>query len=144
MWDKLGWVPFPKGPAAGGKAVADLTTEVQGIMKASPHRDVAWQYARWYQKDWQRTVLADKSQPRVASRRDLVELSRASLPAPQDLWFEMARTGVARPVFPDWNKVNTDILTKELNPVWAGEASPRQASLNAARLANEFFAANPQ
>jgi hypothetical protein len=51
---------------------------------------------------------------------------------------------VARPVFPDWNKVNADSLTKELNPGWAGEASPRQAALNAAWLADGFFAANPQ
>ena len=144
VWDKLGWAPFPRGPASGGKVVADLTTEAQGIISASKNQEAAWLYARWYQKDWQRALLEEKSQPRVASRRDLLDLSRASLPAPQDLWFEMARSGVARPVFPDWNKVNAEILNANLNPVWDGKAAPRQAALTAAKQLNDFFAANPQ
>jgi ABC-type glycerol-3-phosphate transport system substrate-binding protein len=144
VWDKMGWVPFPKGPASGGKVVADLTTEAQGIMKASKHHDAAWLYARWYQKDWQRTVLEEKSDARVASRRDLLDLSRAVLPPPQDLWFEMARNGVSRPIFPDWNKVSAEIINPGLNPVWDGQAAPRQAALTVAKQLNEFLAANPQ
>jgi ABC-type glycerol-3-phosphate transport system substrate-binding protein len=144
VWDKLGWVPFPKGPAAGGKPVADLTTESQGIMKATRRLDAAWRYCWWYEKDWQQALLERKDNPRVASRADLLPLSQASLPPPVDMWFEMAKTGVARPVFPDWNKVNTDLLTPALNPVWAGEAAPRAAATALTGQLNDFLTANPQ
>ncbi|MBI3973962.1 MAG: extracellular solute-binding protein [Chloroflexi bacterium] len=144
VWDKMGWVPFPKGPAPGGKPVADLTTEAQGIMQASKQHDTAWLYCRWYQKDWQRTRLEDKANPRVASRTDLLDLSKASLPPPQDMWFEMAKNGVARPVFPDLSAVTRDIINPALNPVWAGEAAPRAAALAVAKQLNDFFAATPQ
>jgi ABC-type glycerol-3-phosphate transport system substrate-binding protein len=144
VWDKLGWVPFPKGPAAGGKAVADLTTEVQGIMRASKKQEPAWLYARWYHKEWQRVQLADKNNPRVSSRSDMQDIARASLPPPQDLWFEMARTGVARPVYPDRAKAEGEILNPGINPVLEGESAPRAAALAVARQLNDFFAANPQ
>jgi ABC-type glycerol-3-phosphate transport system substrate-binding protein len=144
VWDKMGWVPFPKGPAAGGKAVADLTTEVQGIMKASKKQDPAWLYARWYHKDWQRVQLADKNNPRVSSRSDMQDIARASLPPPQDLWFEMAKTGVARPVYPDRAKAEGEILNPGINPVLEGEGAPRAAALAVAKALNDFFAANPQ
>jgi ABC-type glycerol-3-phosphate transport system substrate-binding protein len=144
VWDKMGWVPFPKGPAAAGTFVADLTTEAQGIMRGTKHVEACWRYCKWYQKDWQRMQLEEKSGPRVASRTDLIELSRASLPAPQDLWFEFVRMGVARPVFPDWNRVNRDILTPGLNPVFDGQQAPRIAAPAVAKQLNEFFAANPQ
>ncbi|MER3405088.1 MAG: hypothetical protein C4289_07940, partial [Chloroflexota bacterium] len=143
VWDRMGWVPFPKGPAAG-KFVADLTTEAQGIMRGTKHVEACWRYCKWYQKDWQRMQLEEKSGLRVASRTDLIELSRASLPAPQDLWFEFVRMGVARPVFPDWNRVNRDILTSGLNPVFNGQQAPRIAAPAVAKQLNEFFASNPQ
>jgi ABC-type glycerol-3-phosphate transport system substrate-binding protein len=144
VWDKLGWVPFPKGPAAGGKAVADLTTEVQGIMRASKKQEPAWLYARWYHKEWQRVQLADKNNPRVSSRSDMQDIARASLPPPQDLWFEMAKTGVARPVYPDRAKAEGEILNPGINPVLEGESAPRAAALAVAKQLNDFFAANPQ
>jgi ABC-type glycerol-3-phosphate transport system substrate-binding protein len=144
VWDKMGWVPFPKGPGAGGKAVADLTTEVQGIMRASKRQEAAWLYARWYHKEWQRLQLADKNNPRVSSRTDMQDIARASLPAPQDLWFEMAKAGVARPVFPDWNKLNGEILGPPTNAVLEGERAPRATALEVAKQVNDYFAANPQ
>ena len=144
VWDKLGWVPFPKGPAAGGTAVADLTTEVQGIMRASKKQEPAWLYARWYHMDWQRVQLADKNNPRVSSRTDMQDIARASLPPPQDLWFEMARTGVARPVYPDRAKVEGELLNPGINPVLEGEGAPRAAALAVAKQINDYFAANPQ
>jgi multiple sugar transport system substrate-binding protein len=144
VWDKMGWVPFPKGRASGAKAVADLTTEAQGIMRASKKQEAAWQYARWYHKDWQRLQLADKNNPRVASRSDLQDVARASLPAPQDLWFDMAKMGVARPVYPDRAKVEGEILNPAINPVLEGEGAPRAAALAVAKQINDYFAANPQ
>lgn len=144
VWDKMGWVPFPKGPASGGKVVADLTTEAQGIMRISKKQEASWLYCRWYHKDWQRIQLADKNSPRVSSRSDLQDVARASLPAPQDLWFEMAKNGVARPVFPDWNKVNGEILSPGINPVLEGEQAPRAAALAVAKQLNDYFVANPQ
>ena len=99
-------VPWPKGPADRGAAVADLTTEAVGIMRdAARRQDAGWLFCRWYQKDWQSAVLRDPANPtaaRVASRSDLQDVARAALPAPQDVWFELAKIGVARPVFPDW------------------------------------------
>jgi hypothetical protein len=54
-WDKS-WGGGPSGraptdPAPGGKAVADLTTEVHGIMRASKKQEPVWLYAHWYHKD---------------------------------------------------------------------------------------------
>jgi ABC-type glycerol-3-phosphate transport system substrate-binding protein len=142
-------VPWPKGPAQNGAPVADLTTEAVGIMRdgAAKGQDAAWQFCRWYQKDWQTAVLRDPANPtaaRVASRSDLQTIARAALPAPQDVWFELAKIGVARPVFPDWGKVNTEIIGPNLNPVFAGERAPREAATTAAKQLNDFFAANPQ
>jgi ABC-type glycerol-3-phosphate transport system substrate-binding protein len=144
VWDKMGWVPFPKGPTAGGKPVADLTTEVQGIMRASKKPEAAWLYARWYHKEWQRLQLADKNNPRVSSRSDLQDIARASLPAPQDIWFDMAKAGVARPVFPDSSKVDREITNPAINPVLEGEQAPRATALAVAKQVNDYFAANPQ
>jgi hypothetical protein len=142
-------VPWPKGPADKGAPVADLTTEAVGIMRegVAKGQDAAWQFCRWYQKDWQAAVLRDITNPtaaRVASRSDLQTLARAALPAPQDVWFELAKIGVARPVFPDWNKVNADIINANLNPVFAGERAPREGATTAAKLLNDYLAANPQ
>jgi multiple sugar transport system substrate-binding protein len=142
-------VPWPKGPAQGGAAVADLTTEAVAIMRegAAKRQDAAWAFCRWHQKDWQAAVLRDPANPtaaRVASRSDLQTVARAALPAPQDVWFEMARIGIARPVFPDWNKVNAEIIAPSLNPVFAGERSPREGATTAAKLLNDYLAANPQ
>ncbi|MGH2369559.1 MAG: extracellular solute-binding protein, partial [Chloroflexota bacterium] len=142
--DQVGWVPFPKGPASAGKMVSDLTTEAQGIVRSSTHQDAAWLYARWYQKEWQKVRLLDKSNPRVASRSDLQDLSRAALPAPQDIWFELVKMGQARPVFPDWSPVSREILNPQLRAIWSGEAAPRSAALAAATQLNDYFAANPQ
>jgi ABC-type glycerol-3-phosphate transport system substrate-binding protein len=140
-------VPWPKGPDPRGKAASDLTTEAGGIMRTSKAQDAAWQFFKWYQKDWQRTVLADRSSPsgaRVSSRSDLQEVARGGLPAPADIWFELAKAGVARPVFPDWNKVNAEIINPGLNPMWVGERTPRDAAIAVARQLNDYFAANPQ
>jgi ABC-type glycerol-3-phosphate transport system substrate-binding protein len=140
-------VPWPKGPDPRGAPVADLTTEAGGILRTSRHQEAAWQFFRWYQKDWQRTVLADRSRPtsaRVPSRTDLNEIARPGLPAPQDIWFELVKLGVARPVFPDWNKVNGELINPGLNPVWAAERSPRDAAQAVAKQVNDFLAANPQ
>jgi ABC-type glycerol-3-phosphate transport system substrate-binding protein len=142
-------VPWPKGPADRGAAVADLTTEAAGIMRegAAKAQDAAWLFCRWYQKDWQSAVLRDTSNPtaaRVASRSDLQTVARAALPPPQDVWFELAKIGVARPVFPDWGKVNGEIIGPNLNPVFAGERAPREAATTAAKQLNDYFAANPQ
>jgi len=144
IMDQLGWVPAPKGPAAGGKPTTDLTTEAQGIMKASNKQDAGWLYAKWFQKDWQRVKLLEKLSPRVASRADLQDVARAALPAPQDLWFEMVKMGQARPVFPDRGKTDGEILNPQLNAVWRGEATPRAAAMTAAKQLNDYFAANPQ
>jgi multiple sugar transport system substrate-binding protein len=140
-------VPWPKGPDPRGKPVSDLTTEAGGIMRSSKSQDAAWQFYKWYQKDWQRTVLADRSNPsgaRVSSRSDLQDVARGGLPAPADIWFELAKAGVARPVFPDWNKVNAEIINPGLNPMWVGERTPRDAAIAVARQLNDYFAANPQ
>ena len=56
----------------------------------------------------------------------------------------MAKIGVARPVFPDWGKVNTEIIGPNLNPVFNGERAPREGATAAAKQLNDFFAANPQ
>ena len=93
------------------------------------------------------TVLADRSNPggaRVASRSDLQDVARGGLPAPADIWFELAKAGVARPVFPDWNKVNAEIINPGLNPMWVGERTPRDAAIAVAKQLNDFLAANPQ
>jgi hypothetical protein len=129
--------------------VADLTTEAAGIMRdgAAKAQDATWLFCRWYQKDWQAAVLRDTSNPtaaRVASRSDLQTLARAALPQPPDIWFELAKIGVARPVFPDWNKVNGEIINPNLNPVFAGERSPRDGATAAAKLLNDYLASNPQ
>jgi len=140
-------VPWPKGPADRGAPVSDLTTEAVGIMRAGKAQDPGWLFCRWYQKDWQSTVLRDPANPtaaRVASRGDLQTVARTALPPPQDVWFEMARIGVARPVFPDWGKVNTEIIGPNLNPVFNGERAPREGATAAAKQLNDFFAANPQ
>ncbi|HEX2036168.1 MAG TPA: extracellular solute-binding protein [Chloroflexota bacterium] len=142
-------VPWPKGPAQNGAAVADLTTEAVGIMRegAARRQDAAWLFCAWYQKDWQSSVLRDPGNPaaaRVASRSDLQDMARKALPAPQEVWFELARVGVARPVFADWAKVNTEIIATHLNPVFAGERAPREAATSAAQQLNDSLAANPQ
>jgi multiple sugar transport system substrate-binding protein len=140
-------VPWPKGPADRGAAVADLTTEAVGIMRAAKGPDAGWLFCRWYQKDWQSAVLRDPANPtaaRVASRADLQAVARAALPPPQDVWFELARTGVARPVFPDWGKVTTEVIGPNLNPVFNGERAPREGATAAARQLNDYLAANPQ
>ena len=58
--------------------------------------------------------------------------------------FEMAKTGVARPVYPDRAKGEGEILNPGINPVLEGESAPRAAALAVARQLNDFFAANPQ
>jgi multiple sugar transport system substrate-binding protein len=141
--------PWPKGPADRGAPVADLTTEAVGILRegAARRQDAAWLFCRWYQKDWQSAVLRDPVNPtaaRVASRSDLQAVARTALPQPADIWFELARIGVARPVFPDWNKVNGEIINPNLNPMFAGQRAPREAALTAASLLNDYLAANPQ
>ena len=56
----------------------------------------------------------------------------------------MAKAGVARPVFPDWAKVDGNILSPAINPVLEGEQAPRATALAVAKQLNDYFAANPQ
>jgi ABC-type glycerol-3-phosphate transport system substrate-binding protein len=142
-----GIVPFPKGPDAQGKPVTDLTTEAAGIMRASKSQDAAWQFCRWYHKDWQREILASATpmDARVASRSDLQDVARKALPPPVELWFDMAAQGLlSRGVNPDWDKMTRDIFNPGLNPVWAGERAAREAALDVSKQINDFLAANPQ
>ena len=142
-----GIVPWPKGPDSQGKPVTDLTTEAAGIMRASKQQDPAWQFCRWYHKDWQREILASATPPdaRVASRSDLQDVARKALPPPVEDWYEMTKLGLlSRAVNPDWNKMTAEIFNPGLNPVWAGERAPREAALDVSQKLNDFLAANPQ
>ena len=49
-----------------------------------------------------------------------------------------------RPVFPDWVKLEPEVVNATLDPVWAGKQSAQTAALALAKQLNDYLAANPQ
>lgn len=145
-WDKFKWsvVPFPKGTSPKAKYAADLTTECISIMNKTKFTEQSWSFARWYQKDWQKIAVGLKENARVPSRSDLDDIARKALPAPADIWFDLVKVSAGRPVFPDWPKIESQMVNPAYDEIFSGRSDAKTTMTKLAKDINDFLAANPQ
>ncbi|NPV54266.1 MAG: sugar ABC transporter substrate-binding protein [Firmicutes bacterium] len=137
---KIGFAPLPAGPKG---RVAMYGCQGMGINRYSKNKKEAWQYMLWFvSKETQQRLLSIPEASFFSSRKDMMEANRASNP-----WNRAFADSI--PYVRDfWNippyAELLDTIQKELNLVYSGRASAKEALDHAAKILDSIYDSNRQ
>ncbi len=133
-------VPIPAGGkrwnAAGGAAWV--------MSAASDNKDAAWTFLQWLQgKDGGEKLYTERGEifPALQSVANSPVFMTDQPPAnKKGIIDEAAASGVGGfGYFPDWDELDSSVISPALQKIWAGESDPTQALPELCKLADQFL-----
>lgn len=133
-------VPIPEGGkrwnAAGGAAWV--------MSAASDNKDAAWTFLQWLQgKDGGEKLYTERGEifPALQSVANSPVFMTDQPPAnKKGIIDEAAASGVGGfGYFPDWDELDSSVISPALQKIWAGESDPAQALPELCKLADQFL-----
>ncbi|MCB0198938.1 MAG: sugar ABC transporter substrate-binding protein [Caldilineae bacterium] len=136
-------VPIPAGGqrwnGAGGAAWV--------MSSGSDNKDAAWTFLQWLQSDGGgESLYTDRGEifPALQSVAESPAFMTDQPPAnKQGIIDEAAASGVGGfGYFPEWDELNSSVISPYLESIWAGEANPAEVLPEMCQQANQFLADN--
>ncbi len=123
----------------------DLAGGAAWVMSAaSDNKDAAWTFLQWLQgKDGGEKLYTERGEifPALQSVANSPVFMTDQPPAnKKGIIDEAAASGVGGfGYFPDWDELDSSVISPALQKIWAGESDPAQALPELCKLADQFL-----
>ena len=131
----------PQGAPGKGKRLTTGGGVGWYQVKTFPHQEEAWAVLQHLTSAETHLFLADV---RIPGRKSVLDTWLAQAPGEPPRSRNVAKTGQQalhiRPTFPLWERIEREVFTPQLAPVWDNKATPREATREIVAQANRILA----